>query len=689
MTLLEKSAPFLVLSLLIVIGAASYYPSFKAPFIFDDLRVIVKNREVHVKELSWGRLKNLSRTGRPVAYLSFALNYYFGELRVFGYHLVNLAIHILTALTLYFFLHTTLNLPSLQNRYGGLSQSIAIAASLLFLAHPVQTQAVTYIVQRMTSLCALFFMLSMLCYVKGRLQKGGARLFLYALSGMSAVLAFGSKENAAVLPIFIILYEIYFFQGFELGKVKKLLGYLLGLMVLPLIVGSFYLGEISAQLQTMSARRFTLAERLLTELRVVMHYLSLLIFPHPSRLNLDHDFSVSRSLFNPPSTFLALLGLLGLIFLGIYLAKKRPLISFGIVWFLGNLVIESTVIPLELIYEHRIYLPSAGFFLVLASFCLVRLDSWKLSPSAKRGATAGGLALLISLLGFWTYQRNLVWQDNLTLWADVVKKSPNIGRAHDNLALAYFRLGQYDKAIPEHLKGIKLGGPALHKKLNNLGNAYFKTWQYDKAIESYAKAIKLNPNFVEAHNGLGVAYNAKGSYAEAEKELLRLTQLAPRHPGAYSNLGLVYTNQKLYEKAAWAYKQNLKINLENPKSLLNLGKAYAKQGLYDQAITAYKKLLRLKPKDHSVYNALGSAYAEGKMYREAEEAFRQTLAIDGNSFPARKNLGNIYYLLKLNDKAIEEWKKALALNPKDKVLAKNLEIVQRKRAFLTTEGTEE
>ncbi|MBI5789354.1 MAG: tetratricopeptide repeat protein [Candidatus Schekmanbacteria bacterium] len=668
---------FLVLMILGLTGIVCYYPSFKTPFIFDDLRVIAKDRDIHIKALTLSTLQNLMKKSRSVAVISFALNYYYGGLDVFGFHAVNLLLHVLTALVIFLLADATLKLPSLASDHRVIAPAAAFFSALMFLVHPVNTQAVTYIVQRMCELAALFFLLSLFFYIQGRLAQKGARAIFYGLSALSGLLALGSKENAATLPVFIVLYEVYFFQGLDGKKLKKYAPYFLALIALPLIAAAYYFNQITS---LHSLEKYTLTEKLLTELRVLFYYFSLLIFPHPDRLNLDYDYPLSHGLFNPPTTFLSLLGFCALVFLIFRSARKSPLLSFTLLWFIGNLIIESTIIPLEIIYEHRLYLPAVWIFVVFSCYAMKTIKKFNPHIADLNIYYIGLLLLITTTWGYWTNLRNLVWQDSFSIWQDVVKKSPDSGRAHDNLALAYFRKGDYAKAIAEHLEGIKLGGPGIAKKYNNLGNAYFKRHKLDEALSAYKKAVELDPNFAEARNGLGVTYNARGLYPEAEQELLKVLELEPHHPGAQGNLGMVYANSGQAEKAAQLYGKALAANPGDSKNRYGLAKAYAQKKLYPQAIKEYLALLKNEPKNPLIYNSLGSAFAESGKHTEAQAAFLQALALDSNFFKARKNLGNVYYLMQQNDKALEEWKKAQALNANDPVLSKNIEIVQRRLA---------
>jgi len=223
-------------------------------------------------------------------------------------------------------------------------------------------------------MAGMFYLLSMVLYIKGRLSTGRPRVFYFAGTVLSYLLGVFSKENVAILPLFIALYEFYFFQKFDLGpKGKKiLLGLVLGLFILGafgfIIWGKRYINVI---IEGYEYRTFTMSERVLTQFRIVLYYITLLIYPHPSRLNLDYDFPISKTILDPPTTLLSLLVIAGLIGYSIWTAKKRPVLSFCILWYFGNLIIESSIFPLEMVYEHRLYLPAVGPF-VLFSIMVIR-----------------------------------------------------------------------------------------------------------------------------------------------------------------------------------------------------------------------------------------------------------------------------------------------------------------------------
>jgi len=369
----------IAIGLIVGVALVAYSNTFHVPFHFDDRPNITENPNIQIRVFSWEGIERLIKNTykesiRVFSYFTLALNYYFGGFNVFGYHLVNFFIHIASGIFLYWFLLLTLNLPSLKEKYGIISYKVALFSSLIFISHPIQTQSVTYIVQRMASMAGMFYLLSLVLYIKGRLSTGRPRVFYFAGTALSYLLGVFSKENVAILPLFIALYEFYFFQKFDLGpKGKKiLLGLVAGLFILGafgfIIWGTRYINVI---IEGYQYRTFTMSERVLTQFRIVLYYITLLIYPHPSRLNLDYDFPISRTIFDPSTTLISILIVAGLIGYSIWTAKKRPILSFCILWYFGNLVIESSIFPLEMVYEHRLYLPVVGPF-VLFSLMVIR-----------------------------------------------------------------------------------------------------------------------------------------------------------------------------------------------------------------------------------------------------------------------------------------------------------------------------
>lgn len=501
-------------------------------FVFDDSRIYL-NPHIRLTTLDFQGLSNAWLNSepktRPVANTSFALNYFFHQDKVLGYHLVNISIHVITGIFLFLLLTTTIHLPTFSSGKQRL-EWLPFLSVLLWLVHPVQTQSVTYTIQRMNSLAAMFYVIALFSYVQGRLAvKWRSRAIFFGGAVGAGLLALGSKELAWVLPIFIVLYDWYFIQDLDCTWLKK---YTLpfSAIIILLVMTSFYFyygkNPFTSLMLSYTGRDFTLIERLLTESRVVIFYLSILFFPSPDRLNLDHDFALSRSLLTPSSTLLSLVTLALIFGIAVMMARRHRLLSFGIIWFLGNLFIESSLIPLEIVFEHRLYLPSTMLIVALLAAVLEYLPN--------RRANLSMAVVLVILLSVWTFQRNQIWADPLSLWSDCVKKSPQKARGHSNLAVALKKKGQLDAAEFHFQKTIEID-PTFFEAYYNLGNIMILRGKSDRAIAYYRKSIAIKPNHPVLHVGLGNALMNKWQLEEARAEYKKALAIQPGNRDAKTN----------------------------------------------------------------------------------------------------------------------------------------------------------
>jgi protein O-mannosyl-transferase len=474
-----------------------YHNSFQASWHFDDVANIILNTPLHLKELRATSLKQTffaypdspDKLFRPISNLSIGINWFLGQNRVFGYHLVNFIIHVLTSLFLYQTCLLLLSTPRIGNNYQKSKFFIAALAATFWAINPIQTQAITYIVQRMAAMATLFTIIGIWCYLKARCrQLVNKRAYLYFLGTcLSFLLAIGSKENAVVFPASILLVELLFFQQtVRINKQTVLLsvaGFILILIFTLILVGPDFFQQI---ISSYDNRDFTLSQRVLTEARIVVYYLSLLLYPSPLRLSLTHDVQLSASLFSPPTTLSAILILMALTILPFFYHKKFPFLSFAILFFLLNHIIESTFIPLELFFEHRNYLPSLFLFLPLAVVISITVEKYQRKNKLLSMVIVSSVTLLIILLCMGTIARNAVWQTEKSLWTDSLTKAPNTARSYNNLAHVYL----------------------------------FQDKNYKKAFElSFASLDKYTPtpwkSRVRAHNIMALSMNAIGNYKQA------------------------------------------------------------------------------------------------------------------------------------------------------------------------------
>ncbi|MFQ5456152.1 MAG: tetratricopeptide repeat protein [Nitrospirota bacterium] len=665
------------LTFIIFIIVIIYSNTLNNKFVLDDEHSIENNKKIHITHLSALLTRDVvfnnvvTLTNRPVSSITFAINYYFGKLDVLGYHLVNIIIHIITAITIYLFLYITLDISN--EFHGKKTFWIAIIATLLWATSPVQTQAVTYIIQRVTSLATMFYMLSLLCFVKWRLMSRdrcdavetginslinpklkvtGWGIFSFTstyffLMIFFSFMAFGSKEVSATLPLIIILYEIYFIKRFNKKEVKKISIFLCLLFLFFIIIGLIYLsigikGEILEGIKFHLIERqddekiYTTIERLFTEFRIIIYYISLLILPLPSRLRTIYDFSISHSLFNPITTTISLLMILSALGYGIYIRKNKKVISFFILWYFINLFIESTIIRLWLIFEYRLYLPSIGFY-VIAAILIVKIKETLINKVKSfpylykhlfRFIYLFIIVLVITLQSAWTYERNLIYKDSKSFWYDNFKKTPtswfvnyNLGVTLSDLgkikeAIYYYKkalqinptdvstyinfgynleqLGKVDEAIYYYKKALQIN-PDYAKAHNNLGNALFETGKVDKAIYYYKKALQINPDYAKAHNNLGNALLETGKVDEAIYYYKKALQINPDYAEAYNNLGNALFETGKVDKAIYYYKKALQINPDFEEAYANIGVILESQGERDKAIYYYKKALQINP----------------------------------------------------------------------------------------------
>ena len=582
-----------------------YASTLTGPFIFDDKHNIQQNRYIRIDRLSPGGIARAALESpakhRPVANISFALNYYFHRYNPVGYHFVNILIHIINGTLLYLFAKITLATPALKADYDHLKAGwIPLFAALIWTLHPLQTQSVSYIVQRMNSLATLFYLLCLWFYAKYRLSERTKRSsWLLIGCAASGILAVGSKEIAATLPFFIILYEWYFFQSVRPAWLKRKIPVIAGAVILFVMLSLFFLGldPLDRITADFVHRNLTPAQRVLTEFRVVIFYLSLLIGPHPSRLNLDHEFMVSNSLMDPVTTLFSLAAIAGAVGAAIYLARKTPLISFCILWFFGNLVIESSVLDLEIIFEHRTYLPSMMLIFMLVSLAFKYIKYRQICIAV--------LCVLVAVGSFWTYQRNKVWGDAITLWQDCVAKSPNKARPYNNLGVALGHAGQSDAAIENYYNALKIN-PDYGNAHYNLGSALARKGSLKSGIAHLARAVELEPNSYEAHNNLGIALLIQGELQKAVTHFGIALQNNANDSRAHNNLGIALGRQHNLPEAIFHFQEALRLDPAYAEAHNNLADALRRQGKFKDAHHHFSEALRINP----AYEAARKNYTE-------------------------------------------------------------------------------
>lgn len=628
-------AHWMALSLLCLATAAIYGHTLDVPLVFDDVANIEQNAALDVETLSWSELAEAAwgsrDNDRPLAYASFALNHALFGRDLAAYHVVNIGIHLAAGIVVYFLTLVTLSLgvaSDQSNDSRRLSRWGALVAAAVFLVHPLQTQAVTYTVQRMTSLAALFYLLALLLYAVGRQQKNRpVRVVLWLVALVSWILALGSKQIAATLPVAILLYELYFFRELSWQRSRRRLAWLLvpAAAVLGVVAAYYVDGDLGSRLERGYALRdFTLGERLMTQPRVVVHYLSLIVFPSPARLSLLHSIETSRSLYEP-ATAAALLFVITLAAMAVMSARRWRWLSFAIAWFLVHLAIESTVLPLEMIYEHRLYLPLFGFAL-LGGYGVVRGASWW--PRTATGLVVATLLLLATA----THLRNDVWRDPIGLWNDVLAKNPHAfpeaaaqrNRAFNNRGRVYARSGDFRRAQRDFSDALAIDPHDL-RAIFNRGLAHRALGNLPQARADFSRAIDLaeataNP-LTQGYLQRAIVARQLGDYPAALADLARTLELAPRLGEAHRQLAWIRATAPDARYRDGAAATNIArtgcqaTGWNSPTWLDVLACARAEAGDFDEAIDFAQRAVELAAPEQS------SDYRQRLEAFEARRAF--------------------------------------------------------------------
>lgn len=617
-----------------LLGIVIYFNSFTCSFNFDDLNSIINNTSI--QDLSNVKAWWSFSPNRPVSIFTFALNYHFSQLDVWSYHLVNLMVHLINACLVWWLTILIISSPVMKTHpLANHKKTLAFFASLFFVSHPLATQSVTYIIQRQASMAAMFYILSVALYAKARLLDKGSRkiIILFAGALISGVMAVLTKENAYTLPFAILLFDFCFLRTKRISvnlkdyRIILVIAAFIGLIVFLFFKFSLYIFD---PLPPSQGNDYTVTplNYLLTQFSVIVKYIQLLVLP--INQNLDYDFPLSTSFFEI-RTLLSFLFLSGLVILAVFLFKRNRIISFGIFWFFLTLIIESSIIPInDLIYEHRTYLPSFGYFIILSTIIITFI--W----DKNRYVAIALFAIIVISNSILTYERNKVWKDDLTLWNDVVSKSPNKARPVNNRGIYYLKTEQWEKAIADFSKGIELY-PKWAVTYYNRGVAREILRQTDKALADYNKAIELDTLYADAYYNRGNVFGNTGKIEQAIEDFSKVIQINPNYINALYNRGVSYEVLMQWDNAIADFSRVIDIDPYHAKAFSNRGAAWANTGQWEKAICDYTKALEIDPSLTVIYNNRGAAYMSIGKYSEALADFNKTIEIDPNYTDAYYN----------------------------------------------------
>jgi len=557
---------------------------------------------------------------------TFAINYASGGVTPWGYHAVNLAIHILAGLTLFEIVRRTLAQPPLRERFGAAENELAWAMAVLWTVHPLQTESVTYLSQRAESLMGLFYLMTLYGFIRG--TSSPRRGLWFMVSIVACLLGMGTKEVMVSAPLMVLLYDRTFLSGsireawrrrrslyLALGSTWILLGYLVA--TANGRGGSAGFGVKMAWWQYA-----------LTQTWAIAHYLRLSVWPHPLLFDYGTDIITAARQVAPCVVTVALL------VVGTAISLWRwPLVGFVACWFFAILAPSSSIVPVatQTVAEHRMYLP------LLAAIALTLGPAWRAGrnmwtrfgwPDRARVQLQTATALALALaLGVTTFQRNSQYRTAESIWADVVAKRPYNARAEDSLGVALVDEGKLTEAIELFNRALR-ANPKYGLGHYDLGSALQSQGRMEEAVQQYRQAIECQPDLARPRYNLGCIFASQGRFAEAIQEYQDALRLEPLASEVRNNLGVALASSGRLDEAIVQFQRAVELRPDFVEAQVNWGHALAKQTSFPEAIRHYREALRFDPKNAGVHYDLAIALANDGDLAQSTEQLREAARLN-------------------------------------------------------------
>jgi len=687
-----------VLAAFILTAMVLHYQSFDGPMLYDS------NAHVQSKEHVYASGHLLNVIGlfpqRPVAMISFYLNYLMWGMNPFFFRLVNAIILALTA-----FMATACFILILELTGAGAGpekkrqiQALGIFLGLIYLVHPVQTYFVAYIWQRMGLLCCLFYISALAVYVAVRAGRIRHVVAGYSLCLVLFLLALASKEKAITFPLVLVLAEIAFFWNGWRNLLKRIA--IFALIVLPLLVIFSFLvhphghveqspGLLATVDKYYRESNLSLWQVLISQCRVLFSYLALLAAPTPSNARFTTAHFIFNSPLESPEIAAAVLGALAILTAGIVLLRKRPLTGFGLLFFLVNLMPESFLVPQYLFFAYRANLPLFGLLLIVGDILLeVRSRAGALSRPRLRLATAISVllaAIVVGWLGAVTVSKSKLWGDPVAFWDDLLEGLPPSGSNNlekrvridvlDNLGVALHRQARQSDAVELFQKALQIDSLFIPSYVH-LAVSYSALGDKEKAESSLKKAIEIHPDAIDAQFALAEFYINQHRLASAWHHMQKATALTPSAPRCLNGLGKILLREGKPSEAAPYFRKAIETAPGLAEAYYNLGEAYVGMGMAGDAERQFRKALMLKKEDWKAHNSLGLLLAQAGKTTEAAEHFNVALALSPRDWRIYNNLGAMFAKSGDYQNAATQFEKAHEINPEDILTQKNLERVR-------------
>lgn len=622
----SRRAVLLSAGLIVFTGLAAYFNSFAGAFVFVDVPSILENPTIQhlrlIGETWWPPPGGLTVSGRPLVNFSLALNHAFGGNAPWSYHALNLAIHLLAGLTLFGLLHRTLQRPRLAARFGADASALALAVALLWTVHPLQTESVSYTVQRAESLAGLFYLLTV--YLFARSTESSSPSWWLTAATAACLLGMATKETMATAPLVVLLYDRTFLSGSFREAWQRRGPWYLGLASTWLLLGWLVLSNGSRGGSAGFGAPAAWWSYALSQFPAILHYLRLALWPQV--LIFDYGSALVTS---PLKISSGIIGIGLLLAATGYALRRRPALGFAGAWFFVILAPSSSIVPVatQIMAEHRMYLPLAAV-IALAVLGLYH------------GLGRFGLLLCLPLAGVLlglTLQRNRDYRSGLSLWSQTVRACPENPRAHLNFGHALAASGQWPGAVVEYEQALRLQ-PDYAEAHYNWANALVELNRPEEAGAHYGAALQLRPGMVEAHYNWANALSHSGQLRTAAAHYEAALRLRPDHAKAHYNLGNTLVDLGRLPEAISHYSAALRLAPDYADAHLNLGNALMQSDRAMDAIVHYQAAMALDPTSADTHNSLGTAFLLTGHRPEAIAEFEQALRQKPGFAEAAKNL---------------------------------------------------
>jgi tetratricopeptide (TPR) repeat protein len=618
--------------MILAIGALAYINSFEGAFVYDDV-MYVGIPDVQQLWPPWPAMFGKQNASRPLIGLSLAINYSLSGIDTWSYHLFNLLVHLAGGLALFGIVRRTLLTDPLRERFGEKAFWLALVIALLWVVHPLQTQSVTYIIQRCESLMGMFYLVTLYCAIRSHYSE---KKWVWTVAAVAACLGgMMSKQVMVTAPLMVMLYDrMFLIDSFKEAARKRWALYTGLCGTWAMLIATTIVSPVN-ETAGFAVESISPLGYFVSEFKVIIYYLRLALWPDP--LVIDYRWPKETSYWEaaPYGAILILLGA-GALWA---LIKRRP-VGYAGAWFFAILSVTSSFIPYtDLAFEHRMYLPLAAVLaiVVLGSYAagqrllmLTVPDEQRLRLSRSLGFAL--VAVALTLLVLQTLRRNVDYRSQVVLWTDAVSKRPENDRAHTNLGKFLKDAGRLDEALMHYQIAYKYN-PTYVVNLYNLGNTLIDLGRVEEGKAYLEESLRVNPDFLATHYVMGNLMASEGKYEQAARHFERVVRSDSSNPGAFFYLAQSLEKLGRVREAIDNYNLALRLKPDFPAALSCMSRALASEDdsqlrKTDEAVRMAEKAVDLtKRQDPFALESLALALAEDGQLKDAVSVCREASSL--------------------------------------------------------------